>query len=163
MASPSAMSVVIKVKDGILNESSTSTNIFVEDVSFIGKLAMMLQDPIALSLVSWSANEDSIVIYDRLRFASQILPRLTGIELFTLFWSYLFSLEADISNTRTCLHSFVSSICMGSTRVRPKSRIFVNSPTHCSGIWNFSILLPSVGHSTSCTSLIAYTIYVLIE
>lgn len=81
------MSVVIKVKDGILNESSTSTNIFVEDVSFIGKLAMMLQDPIALSLVSWSANEDSIVIYDRLRFASQILPRLTDIELFTLFWS----------------------------------------------------------------------------
>ena len=63
-----------KIKAGVL-ESGGSSSSFTEDVSFIGKLAMMLQDPIALSLVSWSSKEDSILIFDRLKFASQILPR----------------------------------------------------------------------------------------
>lgn len=83
MGSESTLSVVMKIDDGILNEPSASANNYVEDVSFIGKLAMMLQDPIALSLVSWSANEDSIVIYDRLKFASQILPRSAKNKLST--------------------------------------------------------------------------------
>ncbi len=66
---------ILKAHDTILRESTTSPNNLIEDVSFVGKLAMMLHDPIALSYVSWSAGDDSIVIFDRLKFASQILPR----------------------------------------------------------------------------------------
>ena len=63
------------VKEAQVPEPAPLSTNFFEDVSFVGKLAMMLQDPIALSFVSWSSNKDSIVIFDRLKFASQILPR----------------------------------------------------------------------------------------
>jgi hypothetical protein len=70
---------ILKSQDAIVSDSSStstaSPNNLIEDVSFVGKLAMMLHDPIALSYVSWSAGDDSIVIFDRLKFASLILPR----------------------------------------------------------------------------------------
>ena len=80
----SVASKILGSQDGILRESGGSPNTYVEDLSFIGKLSMMLQDPIALSFVSWSAKEDSILVFDRLKFASQILPRSRYVYLLCL-------------------------------------------------------------------------------
>ncbi len=75
MGSAPGSPAVLKAHDAMSSEPTTSPNNLIEDVSFVGKLAMMLHDPIALNYVSWSASDDSIVIFDRLKFASQILPR----------------------------------------------------------------------------------------
>ncbi|EKX55350.1 hypothetical protein GUITHDRAFT_54513, partial [Guillardia theta CCMP2712] len=43
--------------------------------SFIGKLAMMLDDQTAAPYVAWSSTGDSIIVINPSLFATQVLPR----------------------------------------------------------------------------------------
>ena len=121
----------------LIDPSPAPASSVCDDLSFVGKLSIMLQDPAALPFVSWSSSEDSILILDRTQFSSKILPRCFQNflkALWTRGWYGLPCLRQILqAQQHVFLHTSIESLWVSQDFARAGSlRIFSPSfQVHC--------------------------------